>query len=123
MTAVRIIKPSIVIGGTEFKCMSREVSLEPGDWINFCEQEWSLSVEVELGYGVGESWTVLQAMQDTDQLCVMRPSDGVLSATNPKATFTANIPAIPFLAGATRGERQTFTLDLTTNASPVFAVV
>lgn len=119
---MRIIKPSIDIGGTEFKCMSRSVELVPGDFRNFCEREWMCTVEVELTYGAAESWTVLDAFRDTTQTVVVSPSDGAVAASNPSATFTANIPAIPFMSGATRGERQTFILELVSDSEPVFAV-
>lgn len=119
----RIIKPSISIGGTEFKCMSRIVSLEPGDTINFCEQEWTLSVDVELAYGAGESHTVLDGFRDTVQTVILSPSDSAVSVSNPSATFDAMIPAIPFMSGAERGERQVFTLELVAEAEPVLATV
>lgn len=121
MAGKRIIKPSISIGGTEFKCMSRTVDLVPGDLINFCEQEWTATVEVELSYGTGGSWTVLDAFRDTVQEIILSPSDGAISEDNPQATFDAVIPAIPFMSGATRGERQVFTLELVAEAEPVFS--
>jgi hypothetical protein len=121
MAGKRIIKPSISIGGTEFKCMSRSVTLEPGDIINFCEREWNCSVDIELSYGVGGSHTVLAGFEGTEQEVIISPSDGAVSADNPSATFTAEIPPIPFMAGAERGERQTFTLELTSDDPPVIA--
>jgi hypothetical protein len=116
----KIIRPSLTIGGVEFKCMSRQVTLEPGDAINFCEDEWTLSVEVELWYGEGGSWNELDAMRDTLVEFVLSPSDGAISAENPQATFEAMVPAIPFMSGAQRDQRQTFTLDIVTESEPVF---
>ena len=121
MAGKRIIKPSISIGGTEFKCSSRSVTLEPGDLINFCEQDWSLTVEIELSFGATGTWQVLNGMRDTEQTVVVSPSDGAISAENPSATFTAAIPAIPFMSDATRGERMTISLTLVAEAEPVFA--
>ncbi|MEM9521561.1 MAG: hypothetical protein AAGA37_19785 [Actinomycetota bacterium] len=121
MSAKKIIKPSIVIGGTEFKCLSDEVSLEPGNAINFCEDEWTMSTNILLSYGVGGSHTALQAMELTEQTVVVSPSDGSISADNPSATFTAQIPKIPFMSGAKRGDRQSFTLELMSDGDPVFA--
>ena len=116
-----IRKPSISIGGTEFKCMSRTVELVPGDFHTFCEREWTTSVEIEIDYGTGESWTVLNGFQDTVQTVIISPSDGAVSVSNPSATFSAEIPAVPFMSGATRNERQTFTLELMSEDEPVFA--
>jgi hypothetical protein len=118
---MRIRKPSISIGGEEFKCMSREVSLEPGDPETFCTYEWTCSVEVELSYGVDGSWNVLHGMQDTIQEIVISPSDAAAGVpTNPTATFDAWIPPIPFMSGAVKGEKQTFTLELRSEAEPLF---
>lgn len=116
----KIIRPSLTIDGVEFKCMSRTVTLEPGDPINFCEDEWTLTVEVELWYGDGGSWNVLDAMRDELKTFVLSPSDGAVSEENPQATFDAIVPAIPFMSGATRDERQVFTLELVTESEPVF---
>lgn len=121
MAAKRIIKPSISIGGTEFKCSGRSATLEPGDFINYCEQEWTFEVELELSYGATGTWTLLDAMRDTEQEVILSPSDGAVSADNPSATFDAVIPAIPFMSDATRGERMTMTLTLTSEGEPVFA--
>lgn len=120
MAGKKIIKPSISIGGQEFKCMSRTVSLEPGDFINFCEQEWTASIDIEISYGPGGSWTILDGFRDTVQTVILSPSDGVISEDNPQATFEAEIPAVPFMTGAERGERMTFTLELTAESEPVF---
>lgn len=118
---MRIIKPSISIGGTEFKCLSRTVELVPGDFRTFCTQKWMCSVEVEITYGAGGSWTVLDGFRHTIQEVILSPSDGSVSADNPSATFDAEIPAIPFMSGATRGERMTFTLELESEDEPVTA--
>lgn len=123
MAGKRIIKPSISIGGTEFKCMSNSVELVPGDPINFCEHEWELSVDVDLSYGATGSWTVLEVMADTEQTVIVFPSDAAISADNPSATFAAVIPRIPFMTGAQKGDRQTFTLDLVSEGEPVFATI
>lgn len=117
----RIVKPTIDIGGTEFKCKSRSVDFAPGEWINFCEREWVVSIDIEIAYGTGESWTVLNGFQDTVQTVVIRPDDGTIGLTNPSATFDAVIPPVPFMSGATRGDRQVFTLELTAEAEPVYA--
>ena len=118
----KIIRPSLTIDGIEFKCMSRQVTLEPGDAINFCEDEWNLSVEVELWYGTGGSWNVLDGMRYQLKTFVLTPSDDVdIDEENPQATFQSMVPAIPFMSGATRDDRQTFTLELTTESEPVFS--
>lgn len=121
MPAATIIKPSISIGGTEFKCKSREVSLEPGDLVNFCEYQYTCSIEIELAYGTGESHDVLNGFRDTVQEIILLPSDATIGTSNPSATFSAVIPPIPFMSGAVRGERQTFTLELMSEAEPVLA--
>lgn len=121
MAGKRITKPSLTIGGTEFKCMSRSVELVPGDAINFCEDEWTCSVQIDLSYGAGGSWETLRAMALTDQPIVLSPSDAAVSVDNPSATFEAMVPNIPFMSGGERGRRQTFTLDLVSNGDPVFA--
>jgi len=121
MTARKIVTPSISIGGTEFKCMSREVTLEPGDAINFCEDQWTFSVEIELGFGAGSSYEALRAMALTEQTVIVKPSDAAVSIDNPSATFQALVPKIPFLSGATRGERMTFSLEMMSEGDPVIA--
>ena len=121
MTAKRIYAPSILINAVEYKCKARTVTLEPGDDINFCEQEWTFNAEIELGYGSGESWTLLEALQDTIVTVALKPEDATATATNPSATFSIRVPAVPFMTGATRGDRQTFNLEVATEAAPVFA--
>ena len=111
----------LTIGGVDFKCMSRSVSLEPGDPLNYCEDEWEMTVEIDLSYGAGGSHTELQGMELTEQTIVVAPSDGAISADNPSATFQAVIPKIPFMTGAERGDRQRFNLELMSEGEPVFA--
>lgn len=117
----RTLIPSVVIGGTEFKGMANSATLEPNGIRTFEEDEWMFSIDVELTYGSGESWTVLDGFRDTVQTCVYKPDDGSVSATNPSATFTARIPAIPFASGAQRGDRQVFTLELDLEDPPTYA--
>lgn len=117
----RTNKPFLSIDGTEFQCFGDNLSLTPDGIRNFCEDEWTLSVDVELTYGSGESHTALDAMRDTVKTVVVRPSTEAIGVTNPSATFTARIPAIPFMNGATRGERQRFTLELMAEDTPVYA--
>lgn len=120
MAGTRILKPSISIGGVEFKCKSRSVSFTPGDWLNFCEREWTLEVELDLSYGADGSWNLLEAMFDTTQEIIISPSDGVVSVDNPSATFDAIVNPIAFMDGATRGERQSTTIELVAETDPVF---
>lgn len=122
MSAKRLYAPSILIDSVEYKCKARTVSLEPGDHINFCEQEWAFNAEIEIGYGASESWTLLEALQDTIVTVVLKPEDAAVAAGNPTATFSIRVPAIPFMTGASRGDRQTFNLEVMTEAAPVFAV-
>lgn len=121
MSRTRIIKPSVSIGGTEFKCLSRVVTLEPGDPETYCSWEWSCSIDIELTYGTGGSYNVLSAWQDTTGTFVLSPSDASVGTGNPTATFEATIPPIPFMMGAEKGERQVFTLELMTDDEPVIA--
>lgn len=116
---MRIIKPSLSIGGTEFKCMSSEASLEPDGERNYCDDEWKLTVAIELTYGPGESWTTLDGMRDTTQTFIVSPSDGTIGDGNPSATFTGRVPAIPFMVGAKKGERMTFNLEVMCDDVPV----
>jgi hypothetical protein len=117
----RIYNPTVTIGGTEFKCMTRTVELTPGDFTTFCEQDWSCTVEIEVSYGAAGSWNVLNGFRDTLQTVVIKPEDAATSVTNPAATFTARIPAVPFVTGAGRGEKMTMSLELMAEAEPVFA--
>lgn len=117
----RIYAPSILINSIEYKCRARSVSLTPGDYINFCEQEWMFSAEIELGYGTAESWNVLNALADTTVSVVVKPEDGTVAAGNPSATFQIRMPSIPFMTGDARGDRQVITVEAVTEAEPVFA--
>ena len=121
MAGKRLYAPSILIDSVEYKCMARSVSLEPGDWINFCEQEWTFTAEIELGYGTGESWTLLEALQNSTASVVLKPEDTTVSVANPSASFTVRIPAVPFMTDAARGERMTMPLEVLTESAPVFA--
>ena len=122
MAGKRIYAPSILINSVEYKCKARSVTLEPGNWINFCEQEWTFEAEIELGYDTTESWNLLNALEDTVTTVVLKPEDATVAATNPSASFSIRMPAVPFLTGSSRGDRQTFTLSQVTEAAPVFSV-
>ena len=122
MSGKRLYSPSILINAIEYKCRARSVSLEPGDYINFCEQEWTFSAEIELGYGVAASWNVLRVLSDTIVPVVLKPEDAVVGAGNPTATFTMRMPSIPFMPDTARGDRMTFTLEGVTELAPVFAI-
>ena len=120
MAGVRIITPKISIDGTDVKAMSKSVTVAPGDDLNFVENEWTCSIDVELAYGAGLSHTVISALRDTVVEVIIAPVNGTVGAGNPFCTSDACIPAIPFMMGAVRGERQTFTLDLVSEGEPVF---
>jgi hypothetical protein len=121
MAAPRIYEPSILIDSVEYKTKARSVLLEPGDYINFGEPEWTFGAEIELGYGVAESHTLLQALENTLVDVVLKFADATVGATNPTATFQIRMPAIPFLTGASRGDRQTVSISVVTEAAPVIA--
>ena len=120
MAGFRIITPKISINGTDVKGMSRTVDVEPGDRLNFVENEWTCSLEVELAYGTGLSHTVISALRDTVAEVILAPTNAVVAAGNPHCTFSARIPPIPFMMGAENGSRQTFTLELVSEGEPVF---
>lgn len=117
----RIYAPSILIDSVEYKCKARSVSLEPGDYINYCEPEWTFSAEIELGYGASESWNLLEALEDTIVTVVLKPEDDTVAATNPSATISIRMPPVPFMMSDGRGERQTFSLEVVTEAVPAFS--
>ena len=120
MAAKRLYSPSILINSIEYKCKARSVSLEPSDWINFCEQEWTFSAEIEIGYGSGESWTLLQALANTLTSVTIKAEDSTVTATNPAAAFQIRVPSVPFVTAAARGERMIIPLEVVTEAAPVF---
>lgn len=123
MAGYRIINPKLTIDGDDFKCLSKTAELVPGQRINFCENEWTVTLEVELSYAASTgSWNILNALRDTVVAIVVAPADSAAAATNPTATFNAKIPAIPLMMGAEYGARMTFSLELTSEAEPVFAV-
>ena len=123
MAGKRIYGPSITINSVEYKCFARSVSLEPADYINFCEQEWTFSADIELGYDTAETWNLLNAIADTVVTIVLLPEEGgAVSATNPSATFSMRMPSPAFMTSTTRGDRQVFTLTGRTEAAPVVAV-
>lgn len=121
MAAKRLYSPSILIDSVEYKCKARSVSLEPGDYINFCEQEWMFMAEIELGYGATESWNLLSALNDTLVDVVLKPEDAAVSESNPSSTFQFRMPAIPFMPSTSRGDRMVITLEGRTEAPPVDA--
>lgn len=121
MAAKRLYAPSILIDSVEYKCMARSVSLEPGDWINFCEQEWTFAAEIEIGYGTSESWTLLEALQNSTASVVLKPEDAAAAIDNPSATFEIRVPAVAFMTDAARGERMTIPFEVVTESAPVFA--
>ena len=122
MAAKRIYAPSILIDSVEYKCFAQSVTLEPGDYINFCEQAWEFSADIEIGYGATDTWNLLDALADTEVTIVLKPEDTTVAATNPSATFSMRMPSPAFMTGAARGERGVFTLTGMTEAEPVFAV-
>ena len=121
MAGKRLYSPSILIDSVEYKCFARTVSLEAGDYINFCEQEWTFNAELELGYGAAETWNLLDALADTVVSVVLKPEDSTAAATNPSATFSIRMPAPSFMTDSDRGERMTYSLETLTEAEPVFA--
>lgn len=123
MAAKRIYQPSVLIDSVEYKCKARSVKLTPGDWINYCEQEWTFEADIEIGYGVSESWTDLDALRNTIVSVVLKPEDAVIGAGNPEATFQITMPAIPFMDSSDRGERQVISLSVLTESEPVIAIV
>ena len=121
MAGKRLYSPSILIDSVEYKCFARSVSLEPSDYINFCEQEWTFSAELELGYGSAEVWNLLEANSDSVVSVVLKPEDATVSATNPSATFEIRMPSVAFMTSSSRGDRQVMTLEERTEGVPVFA--
>lgn len=121
MSAKRLYAPSIDIDGNEFKCLVQSVGLEPGAWINFCEQEWTFTAAIELGYGASDSWNILNAMADTIVTVTLKPEDDAVAVTNPGATFDIRMPSPSFMVATQRGNRMVFNLSVTTEAAPVFA--
>jgi len=121
MAGKRVYAPSILIDSVEYKCFANSVTLEPGDYINFCEQEWNFSAAIELGYGASDTWNLLIALADTTIEVVLKPEDAAVAATNPSATFNFRVPSVSFMTGSSRGDRQMFTLEGRTESEPVFA--
>jgi hypothetical protein len=121
MAGKRLYSPSILIDSVEYKCFSRTVSLEAGDYINFCEQEWTFNASIELGYGAAETWNLLVANADSVVAVVLKPEDTTATVTNPSATFSIRMPAPSFMTDSARGERMTYDLETLTEAEPVFA--
>jgi hypothetical protein len=121
MAAKRLYSPSILIDSVEYKAKARSVSLEPGEYINFDEQEWTFMAEIELGYGAGESHTLLTALENTIVDIVLKPEDGAVAVGNPSATFQIRMPAIAFITSVSRGDRMTISLTEETEAPPILA--
>lgn len=118
----RIYAPSILINSVEYKCKARSVSLTPGDYINFCEQEWTFAAEIEMNYGTSESWNLLSALADTTVAVVLKPEDATVAVGNPSASFQIRMPSIPFMTGTTRGDRQVIPIEVITEAEPAFSL-
>lgn len=121
MSAKRLYAPSILIDDVEYKCKAKSVSLVPGDYVNFCEPEWTFSAVIELGYAVAGTWNTLSALENTEVEVVLKPEDATTASTNPAATFSIRVPPIPFLTGEDRGTRQSMTFEAVALDVPVFA--
>lgn len=121
MPGYRLIKPSIVIDGSEFKCMSKSVDFAWGDFQNFCDRDLTVNVDIELSFGATGSFNTLDAMRGQVKTVVISPSDGTVDGDNPSATFTAEIPPVPLMTSAGRGEVMPFTLELVAREEPVIA--
>ena len=121
MAGKRLYSPSVLIDSVEYKCFARSVALEAGDFINFCEQEWTFTAEIELGYGAAETWNLLNALSDTVVSVVLKPEDSTTTESNPAATFDIRMPAPSFMTDSERGERMTYDLEMLTEAEPVFS--
>lgn len=120
MAGKRIYAPSILIDGVEFKCFARSVSLEAGDYADFCTQDWTFTAELMLGYGAADTWNLLYANANTTVEIVLKPEDDTVGPTNPSATFDFRMPTVSFMTGSERGARQSFTLTGMTETEPVF---
>lgn len=123
MAGKRLYSPSILVNSIEYKCRSRSVSLTPGDFINFCENEWTFKAEIELAYGAAASWNVLNVLAQTIVPVVLKSEDAATAVTNPAATFQIRMPAIPFMPETARGDRMTISIEMFTEAIPVFTTV
>jgi hypothetical protein len=121
MAAKRLYSPSILIDSVEYKAKARSVSLEPGDYINFGEPEWTFGAEIELGYGTDQAYTDLAALENTLVDVVLKPEDTTVGASNPTATFQIRMSPIPFLTSVARGDRMTVSISVVTEAAPVIA--
>lgn len=120
---MRIRNASLVIDGEEYKCRTRSVELLPLEGVTLCtdDLDYELTATLEITYNATTgTWNLLRALAGTSVTIVAKPLDGTVSATNPSATFTAYMPAIPFMSG-NPGEIGTFDLVVQSEGGVVFA--
>jgi hypothetical protein len=120
MANKRLYQPSILMDSVEYRVKADSIKLEPGDYINFSEEEWTLEVTILLDYAAAGSWNLLYALAGTLVDVVLKIDDASVAVTNPTATFQIRMPSPTFMDGA-RGDRQSFGLIAMTEEVPVFA--
>lgn len=86
--------------------------------------KWTFEMDLLQSYGPegGNAglWDTLRPVAKTVQPFVVVPTEGVVSPTNPEATFEAWVPTIPFLDSA-RGDSTRLTVTFSVVGEPVFA--
>ena len=133
-----VTDPKLTIDGVDYKCATRAVELVPDQIMvnigGYCapratrpgSTKWSCNVELMLGYNDGTddgTFEELLAIAGTLVTCVVGPSSGAVSASNPSFTFESYIPAIPkLMAELDQSDASIFTLELSPQAEPVMAV-
>jgi hypothetical protein len=120
MANKRLYQPSILIDSVEYRAKAGSVKLEPGDYHNFSEEEFTFEADIQLDYAVAGSWNLLYALAGTLVDVVLKPDSASVAVTNPTATFQIRMPSPTFMDGA-RGDRQSFALSAMTEEVPVFA--
>jgi hypothetical protein len=125
--------PFVSIGAVDYNAKLRSVSLTPSD--NLADgntfgtpglqipggaPSWTVSIEWPQEFDTAAVWNVLNPLQGTSVDWIISPATGAASVSNPTATFSAYMPAVPFLDGSV-GQTSTMSISMTTIGAPVFA--
>lgn len=127
------IKPAVTINSTDAICHFSQVTLVPNqefvDIETYCNPggeapgkvSWRANLRVRMSYGTDSAWTFFSALAGQSALFEIRPDSGTVANTNPEASFSAYIPALPFIPDHEIGQSATFDLECRVIGAPVVA--
>lgn len=129
----RFVKPAVTINSTDSICHFSMVNLIPTqefvDVETYCNPggeapgkvSWRANLRVRMSYGTDSAWTFFSALVGAAAAFELRPDAATVGTGNPEASFSAYIPALPFIPEHAIGESATFDLECRVIGEPVFA--